>query len=74
MKFMGPDILENRYTGEYQRALQKAIEASDKVASKAKTIRSILASELNALKKSRSSLGKYSSGTKKTGSLFESRL
>ncbi len=47
MKFIGPDILNTPFLGEYQRALDKAIKASDRVSQKAHAQKAILASELS---------------------------
>ena len=71
MKFVGPEALDNPYTGQYQRALQKAINASDRVASKAKTIRAILVKELTSLQSGRRTLNGYASGNKNTGELVK---
>lgn len=60
----GPEILEKPYTGEYQRQLEKAIQSCNKVAAKAKAIRSLLQAEMNSLKKGQQCLAGYSSLTK----------
>ena len=74
MKFVGPEVLENPYTGEYQRALQKAIDASDRVANKAKTLKTLLVKELSSLKKGQRTLSGYTAGSKKSGSLVQTEL
>jgi len=57
----GPEILEKPYTREYQRQLEKAIQSCNKVATKAKAIRSLLQTEINSLKKGQQCLAGYSS-------------
>lgn len=57
----GPKILEQPYTGEYQRMLDKAMLACNKVAAKAQTIRTLLQTEMNKLKKGQQCLAGYGS-------------
>jgi hypothetical protein len=45
----GPRILETPYIGEYQRILDKAMQACDEVALKAKAIRKTLETEIQGL-------------------------
>ena len=59
MKDTGPEILEKPYIGEYQRQLDKAMQASSKVAAKAQTIRTLLQAEMNKLKKGQQCLAGY---------------
>lgn len=65
MKFIGSDILDMPFLGEYQRALDKAIKASDKVAAKAYAQKSMLSSELEKLTTSRKGLASYKSASTK---------
>lgn len=55
----GPQILDTQYIGEYQRIMNKAIQSCDKVASKAKTIRTLLQTEIQELKKGQKGLAGY---------------
>jgi len=55
----GPQVLDTQYIGEYQRIVNKAIQSCDKVASKAKTIRTLLQSEIQELKKGQKGLAGY---------------
>ncbi len=59
MQDTGPTILDMPYVGEYQRMLDKTMKSCDKVASKAKTIRTLLYSEIQKLKKGQKGLAGY---------------
>ena len=72
MNFVGPDILDNPSTGEYQRAIQKAIEATDNVLLRTKSMRSFLLSEIGKLRTNMKGIGKYSSGIKHKGDIIRS--
>ena len=74
IKFNGPSILDNPCTGEYQRALQRALDASDRVASKARTIKALLSEEIKGLKANRKGISGYASGNRKSGSILSSEV
>lgn len=61
MNDTGPAILDKSYTGEYQRHLDKAMQACNKVSAKAQTIRTLLQAEMNKLKQSQLCLARYGS-------------
>jgi hypothetical protein len=61
IKFVGPDVLDTPSIGEYQRALERAIKASDRVSARAHTQKSILSGELDKLKTGIKGLASYKS-------------
>lgn len=72
MNFMGPEVLDNPYTGEYQRTIQKAIDATAKVSSRAKGMRAFLSAEIQKVKTSMNTIENYSSKIKHTGGTLRS--
>lgn len=66
MKFHGSSILDMPYLGEYQRALDGAIRASDKVSQKAHAQKAILTAELKSLQIGRTGVSVYKSTTVET--------
>lgn len=62
----GPQVLDTENIGEYQRILDKAMKSCDKVASKAKTIRTLLQAEIQNLKKGQKGLAGYAAVTEET--------
>ncbi len=59
MSDTGSEILNESFVGEYQRTLDKAIHAYDKVTSKAKTIKTLLNEDIQKLKKGQNGLAGY---------------
>ena len=56
---IGPQILEAPYVGEYQRILDETKKSTDKVASKARTIRALLRNEMEKVQHGQKSLAGY---------------
>jgi len=70
---IGPSILDTPYIGEYQRVLDNAKQYSDKVASKARILRTLLQSEIEKLKHGQKSLAGYTAATKTTSYSLNNR-
>jgi DNA-binding Lrp family transcriptional regulator len=70
----GPQVLDTQNIGEYQRVMNKAIHSCDKVASKAKTIRTLLQSEIQRLKKGQKGLAGYAAVNEGTQPNMQGRV
>lgn len=70
----GPQVLDTQNIGEYQRIMNKAIQSCDKVASKAKTIRTLLQSEIQKLKKGQKGLAGYAAVNEETQPNMQERI
>lgn len=62
----GPQVMESAHIDEYQRILNNALCSCDKVASKAKTIRTLLQKEIQKLKQGQKGLAGYTAMTQNT--------
>jgi len=62
---IGPQILEAPYVGEYQRILNETKKSTDKVASKARTIRALLRNEMKKVQHGQKSLAGYNTTVSK---------
>ena len=75
MNFAGPESLDLSETGEYQRALDKAIRASDHVASKARLYKQLIQEELSKLHDGKKMITGYNTTQQNySGSLLHKEL
>jgi len=73
MMDIGPQILDSPFVGEYQRVLAEAKQASDKVASKARVLRSLLHQEIEKMKHGQKGLAGYTAVARDSVNVLDSQ-